>query len=350
MWVRGGMPKQSLLLMRAPGISNPGQQDYVANGFGYFLTLALSTNTAILVYALIHPDKPLFSRPILLLLLSVLYFNSIWASRLVYAMAPISVILLRRLMVNRSQQIVDPVTGEMPSVSSPGVATLVVLVAALFALSVVYGQYRAVHPDSPDTTGQGADKFAYEAGHLLYYPIIYYMVLQQVPSQRPYWYGRSYITPVISWVPRILWPNKFDYMWTTQQFAIEFYGYQEHAQLDRTAKGVDLPAEGYLNFGWIGIAGTMLLLGFANEYLARRAHSREATNLFSVIYIYYLCYLILYAWKMGVADTMMTGTPLVVLALVTWFLSPARQREYRLSRPVLVDERSPQWPPELERS
>jgi hypothetical protein len=318
MWVRGGMPKESLLLMRARDISNPGQQDYVANGFGYLLDLARSTNTAILVYALIHPEKPLFSRQILLLLLAVLYFNSIEASRLMYALAPLSVLLLRRLPAATSRSSY----GDTPAVRPSGVAALVLLAAGLFVLSVFYGQYRAVDPDSPEVTGSGLDKFAFEAGHFLYYPIIYYMVLQRVPRQQPYWYGRSYLTPLISRVPRILWPNKFSYMWTTQQFALEFYGYEEHHELDVTAKGVNLPAEGYLNFGWMGLAGTMLLLGFANEYLARRAHSREATNLFSVIYIYYLCYLIPYGWKMGVADTMMTVTPLVVLALVTWFLSP----------------------------
>jgi hypothetical protein len=89
-------------------------------------------------------------------------------------------------------------------------------------------------------------------------------IIRDTPSQQPFILGSSYLPLLTKWIPRVIWPNKpeerFGNEWARQ------YGYL--GQND-TVTSFNLPwlPETYMNFGWYGIVGIMLLIGILYRYL-----------------------------------------------------------------------------------
>jgi hypothetical protein len=95
-------------------------------------------------------------------------------------------------------------------------------------------------------------------------------VMEQTPGVVPYQYGRLYSYAVVSLIPRFLWPEKPS-MNEANQFYQVAYGVTAQKDLKSVSISVGLLAEGYINFGWLGAAVVMFLLGvlldFWNETL-----------------------------------------------------------------------------------
>jgi hypothetical protein len=62
-----------------------------------------------------------------------------------------------------------------------------------------------------------------------------------------------------------------------------------------------------------------------NEYLGRKARSHTASNLFTVVYIYYVSYFMLDLWKSGLANAVnYVEVPLLELFVLTWLVASVR--------------------------
>jgi hypothetical protein len=313
-FMRAGAPKEALLLIRPPNVIR--NQSFMAGGWLYLLDISLSTNTALLVYVMSHSHKSLLSGPILGLFLCVLLFNGIRGSRLVFAMAPLSLLLLQQLMARRDPTLPKPTLGMF----GMGIAA-----CCLLGLALLYTQYRSL--TQTNTTLSSIDwrqTLPEDAGYLTGTGITYYMVLARVPRHYDYWYGRGYLFPIVSVIPRFIFPSKYEVALGEHQFVEQFYGYDQWG-IGRSANGYSLIAEAFLNLGVYGIGWVFMLLGWFNERLATRAHSPNVTNFFTVIYIYYLCYAIPELWKAGLsAGVWYLQTPLMTLYVVSLLISSSR--------------------------
>src|SRR5205807_10123827 len=99
-----------------------------------------------------------------------------------------------------------------------------------------------------------------DAGTLTDTAVTYYMVLERVPQYYDYWHGRGFLFPVLSMIPRFMFPNKNEVTLGYRQFVEQFFGYDEWG-FGKSATGYDLPAEAFLNLGVFGIAIVFLMLG-----------------------------------------------------------------------------------------
>jgi hypothetical protein len=77
----------------------------------------------------------------------------------------------------------------------------------------------------------------------------------------PYQLGTSYPLVIKNLVPRIFWPDKPSVNFANQFFQVE-YGITERQNLRSVSIASGFEAEGYMNFGWAGILGVGVLVGF----------------------------------------------------------------------------------------
>jgi hypothetical protein len=240
---------------------------------------------------------------------------------MVFFLAPVSVMLLKQLLSTRRTANVQFNRRRRQVLAAAATAGLCLIVA------LPYTEYREGRTAQAELRQFGwGGMFEADAAALFYESITYYMVLQRVPAIYPYWLGKGYMAPLVSTIPRVIFPDKYDHVWNDRRFDEEFFGYDEWIT-GATAKGGDLPAYEYLNFGVIGIIGEMFMLGMLNEYLARRARSALAGNFFTVFYVYYISYYLLELWKCGLANTISYAEVVLIEALVfAWLVASVRSR------------------------
>ncbi len=77
---------------------------------------------------------------------------------------------------------------------------------------------------------------------------------RQEEEPSPLWYGKSYLTALVWFVPRAIWPDK-PTMSLGRWFATEYLGWNEES---RSETGITVWGEAYLNFG---IVGAMIIPG-----------------------------------------------------------------------------------------
>jgi hypothetical protein len=85
-------------------------------------------------------------------------------------------------------------------------------------------------------------------------------VLSKTPDIVPYQHGEGYSLLLLSWVPRFLWPDKPTAN-TGNRFFQVAYGLTNEEDLQNVSIGCGFESEGYMNFGWLGIAVVSLLAG-----------------------------------------------------------------------------------------
>lgn len=76
---------------------------------------------------------------------------------------------------------------------------------------------------------------------------------QTVPAHAPYLYGKTYAMLPELLIPRIFWPDKMRGTYPTEYLGI-YLGIQTEGGSDFTGIAVGSPTEGWVNFGWIGMA------------------------------------------------------------------------------------------------
>ena len=90
-------------------------------------------------------------------------------------------------------------------------------------------------------------------------------VVDLTPSVIPYQYGWLYSYMAITWIPRFVWPEKPSVNEANQYYQVA-YGLTSEEALSRVSISVGLLTESFINFGWIGVVGIMLLAGIFFDF------------------------------------------------------------------------------------
>jgi hypothetical protein len=86
------------------------------------------------------------------------------------------------------------------------------------------------------------------------------LVVEKTPDVVPFQHGRTYTYMAVTLVPRLLWPDKPSFNDANQFYQVA-YGLTRESDLDSVSIAVGVLPEAYMNFGWAGVAGMMVLLG-----------------------------------------------------------------------------------------
>ena len=85
-------------------------------------------------------------------------------------------------------------------------------------------------------------------------------VLDWTPDTVPYQYGHTYSYVFVMLVPRFLWPEKPSMSQANQFYQVQ-YGLTREGDLESVSIAVGFLTEGYINFGWFGVAGVAFFVG-----------------------------------------------------------------------------------------
>lgn len=96
--------------------------------------------------------------------------------------------------------------------------------------------------------------------------------VQTVPTSQPYLHGATYLMLPELLTPRVFWPAKPRGTLPTETMGI-YIGIQTQEGADITGISVGQVAEGWLNFGWLGLAGAGAFLGVLFAFPARLSSS-----------------------------------------------------------------------------
>jgi hypothetical protein len=107
-------------------------------------------------------------------------------------------------------------------------------------------------------------------------------VIELTPSIVPYQYGWLYSYLVITWIPRFVWPEKPSMSEANQYYQVA-YGLTAEDEIGKVAISVGLLTEGFINFGWVGVAGVMLLAGVFFDYYEQTFLSKRSGALMTAI-------------------------------------------------------------------
>jgi hypothetical protein len=89
------------------------------------------------------------------------------------------------------------------------------------------------------------------------------LVRSLTPSEIPYQNGATYTYFLVTLIPRAIWPEKPEAGSANKFFAVN-YGLTTEEGAQRATFGVSLLAEGYINFGWVGV---ILVMAFQGVFL-----------------------------------------------------------------------------------
>lgn len=87
------------------------------------------------------------------------------------------------------------------------------------------------------------------------------LILDRTPGTVPYQFGAYYPLLIKNLIPRIFWPEKPSVNLANQFFQVE-YGLTNSRDVKSVSIACGFEAEGYMNFGWVGILVVGLLCGF----------------------------------------------------------------------------------------
>lgn len=93
-------------------------------------------------------------------------------------------------------------------------------------------------------------------------------VLDRTPSMVPYQYGKLYQYFLVTYIPRVLWPEKPSMNEANRWYQVS-YGLTSEERLDSVSIACGFLAEGYINFGWPGLLGIMFSVGIFLAWFER---------------------------------------------------------------------------------
>ncbi len=85
-------------------------------------------------------------------------------------------------------------------------------------------------------------------------------IYSMTPSEVPYQYGKTYSFFLVSFIPRIIWPDK-PLAGSANGFYAVTYGVTSEEGAKTTTFGVSILGEAFINFGWAGVILIMLIQG-----------------------------------------------------------------------------------------
>jgi hypothetical protein len=107
-------------------------------------------------------------------------------------------------------------------------------------------------------------------------------VIDMTPSVVPYQNGDLYSFLLITWIPRALWPGKPSVNEANQFYQVA-YGLSTEEDLANVSISIGVATEAYINFGWLGVAGIMFLIGVIFNCYQRMFFSATSGQLMSTV-------------------------------------------------------------------
>lgn len=104
-------------------------------------------------------------------------------------------------------------------------------------------------------------------------------VIRRTPAEVPYWGGETYLSLIGAFVPRFLWPDK-----PTKELGQGFghrYGYLNPRD-ERTSLNLPVLVEFYANYGMVGVAIGMWLVGFVYFVIDRAVNNPGQSMMLSL--------------------------------------------------------------------
>jgi O-antigen polysaccharide polymerase Wzy len=107
-------------------------------------------------------------------------------------------------------------------------------------------------------------------------------VVEFTPNPVPYQDGATYTPIVLNLVPRLVWPDKPSVNQPNQFYQVA-YGLTAPSNLSHVSIASGVIAEGYMNFGWFGVAVVMFLLGIVFGWFEASFLSGRSSALYSAL-------------------------------------------------------------------
>jgi hypothetical protein len=115
------------------------------------------------------------------------------------------------------------------------------------------------------------------------------LVRSLTPSEIPYQNGATYTYFLITIIPRAIWPEKPEAGSANKFFGVN-YGLTTERGAERSTFGVSLLAEGYINFGWVGVILIMVFQGAFLTLLQRLFGERRSGEGGQAVYVSFLVF------------------------------------------------------------
>lgn len=100
-------------------------------------------------------------------------------------------------------------------------------------------------------------------------------VIELTPGEVPYQHGRLYSYMLVTWIPRVLWPEKPSVNEANRFYQVA-YGLTDAHQLETVSIAVGTVAESFINFGWWGPFLVMIPLGIFFDYFQHAFLARDS--------------------------------------------------------------------------
>ncbi len=116
-------------------------------------------------------------------------------------------------------------------------------------------------------------------------------IYSMTPSVVPYQYGKTYSFFLVSFIPRLLWPDK-PTAGSANGFYAVTYGINSEEGAKTTTFGVSILGEAFMNFGWPGVVLIMLLQGILIGAMQHSFGGRDSGSggqaVFLAFFVYFL--------------------------------------------------------------
>ncbi len=163
-------------------------------------------------------------------------------------------------------------------------------------------------------------------------------IYSMTPSVVPYQYGKTYSFFLVSFIPRLLWPDK-PTAGSANGFYAVTYGITSEEGAKTTTFGVSILGEAFMNFGWPGVILIMLVQGIL---IGAMQHSFGGKVSGPGGQAVFLCFFVYFLNGIGSSAEIMFGGILQNLLLGYVLLLWAREKPSKMarSRPPRVAEQN----------
>ena len=150
-------------------------------------------------------------------------------------------------------------------------------------------------------------------------------IYSMTPSVIPYQYGKTYSFFLVSFIPRIIWPDK-PTAGSANSFYAVTYGVTSEEGAKTTTFGVSILGEAFMNFGWPGVILIMLVQGI---FIGAMQHSFGGKISGPGGQAVFLCFFVYFLNGIGSSAEIMFGGILQNLLLGYVLLLWAREKPSR---------------------
>lgn len=161
-------------------------------------------------------------------------------------------------------------------------------------------------------------------------------IYTMTPSVVPYQYGQTYSFFLVSFIPRVLWPDK-PTAGSANAFYAVTYGVTSEEGAKTTTFGVSILGEAFMNFGWAGVVLIMLIQG---TLIGAMQHSFGGRISGPGGQAVFLCFFVYFLNGIGSSAEIMFGGILqnLLLGYLLLLWAPPRDKAGRVTTTVAVNQ------------